>query len=428
MANSFTHLHVHTEFSMLDGAARVGERRGRAAADGQPALGITDHGNMYGVLDFYKACRKQGVKPIIGTELYMAHDQPHRAPAAPGPHRRLRRRRRGRAQGLLPPDRAGRERRRLQEPHPALQPGVPRGLLLQAQGRLGAPRASTARASSPPPAASAATCCRRCCDGDFDGALAKAARLQDIFGRDNLFVELQDHGIPEQHRTNPQLLEIATQDPGAAARHQRQPLHPPRRRTWPTTRCCACRPASLMSDPDRFKFSGDEHYLKTADEMRRLFGEVPEACDNTLWIAERANVEIEFGKPQLPDFPLPEGFADDADYLEHLTFEGARERWGDHAARRGRRAPRLRARGHRRHGVLVVLPHRLGPHQARPRHRHPGRSRPWERGRLRGGLLPAHHRPRPDQVRPAVRALPQPVAASRCPTSTWTSTPATGTR
>ena len=84
-----------------------------------------------------------------------------------------------------------------------------------------------------------------------------------------------------------------------------------------------------MSDPDRFKFHGDQHYLKTADEMRRLFGEVPEACDNTLWIAERANVEIEFGKPQLPNFPLPEGFADDAAYLEHLTFEGARQRWGD---------------------------------------------------------------------------------------------------
>ncbi len=86
---------------------------------------------------------------------------------------------------------------------------------------------------------------------------------------------------------------------------------------------------ALMSDPDRFKFTGDQHYLKTADEMRRLFGEVPEACDNTLWIAERANVEIEFGKPQLPNFPIPEGFADDAAYLEHLTFAGARERWGD---------------------------------------------------------------------------------------------------
>ena len=93
--DSFTHLHVHTEYSMLDGAARIGEVVAAAAADGQPALGITDHGNMYGVLDFYKACRKQGVKPIIGTELYMAHESPHRATVAPGPSRRLRRRHRG---------------------------------------------------------------------------------------------------------------------------------------------------------------------------------------------------------------------------------------------------------------------------------------------------------------------------------------------
>jgi DNA polymerase-3 subunit alpha len=85
---------------------------------------------------------------------------------------------------------------------------------------------------------------------------------------------------------------------------------------------------SLMSDPDRFKFHGDEHYLKTAAEMRRLFGEVPDSCDNTLWIAERCDVEIEFGKPQLPDFPLPEGFTDDAEYLRHVTFEGAKRRWG----------------------------------------------------------------------------------------------------
>jgi DNA polymerase-3 subunit alpha len=85
---------------------------------------------------------------------------------------------------------------------------------------------------------------------------------------------------------------------------------------------------SLMSDPDRFKFHGDQHYLKTAAEMRWLFDEVPEACDNTLWIAERCNVEIEFGNPQLPNFPLPEGFENDAEYLRHLTFEGAKERWG----------------------------------------------------------------------------------------------------
>ena len=129
MPDSFTHLHVHTEYSMLDGAARVGDVVAAAAADGQPAIGITDHGNMYGVLDFYKACQGPGRQAHHRHRALHGPRAPHRAAGPSGPHRRLRRRRRGRAQGLLPPDRAGREQRRLQEPHPALQPGLPRGLL-----------------------------------------------------------------------------------------------------------------------------------------------------------------------------------------------------------------------------------------------------------------------------------------------------------
>ena len=165
---------------------------------------------------------------------------------------------------------------------------------------------------------------------------------------------------------------------------------------------------SQMSDPDRFKFHGDEHYLKSAQEMRHLFDELPEACDNTLWIAERADVEIEFGKPQLPTFPLPEGFATDTEYLRHLTMEGARQRWGSGLTDAIVERLAYELQRHRQHGLLVVLPHRVGPHQARPRQRHPRRPGPRERGRLRGGLLALDHRPRPDQVRPALRALPQP--------------------
>ena len=141
MGDSFTHLHVHTEYSMLDGASRLNELVAAAAADGQPALGITDHGNMYGILEFYKECRRQGIKPVLGTEAYMAHE-----------HRSERPQRRGRVddtggeaeggrEALLPPHPAGRERRRLPQPDQALQPGLPRGLLLQAPDGLGAPRA-----------------------------------------------------------------------------------------------------------------------------------------------------------------------------------------------------------------------------------------------------------------------------------------------
>src|SRR5690606_7071710 len=163
---------------------------------------------------------------------------------------------------------------------------------------------------------------------DYEGAVKAAGRLQDIFGRDSFFIEVQDHGIPEQHRTNPQLLEIA--------RYLQAPLlatndsHYVSRADAVSHDALLCvQTGSLMSDPDRFKFHGDEHYLKTAQEMRYLFAEAPESCDNTLWIAERCNVEIEFGKPQLPNFPLPEGFESDDQYLRHITYEGARRRWGD---------------------------------------------------------------------------------------------------
>ena len=164
--------------------------------------------------------------------------------------------------------------------------------------------------------------------GDVEGAAAKAARLQDIFGQDNLFVELQDHGIPEQHKTNPQLLEIARRI-GAPLLATNDSHYVHRDDAVAHDALLCVQTGSLMSDPNRFKFHGDEHYLKTAAEMRSLFGELPESCDNTLWIAERCDVEIDFGKPQLPNFPLPEGFATDGDYLRHLTFEGAKERWGD---------------------------------------------------------------------------------------------------
>ncbi len=164
--------------------------------------------------------------------------------------------------------------------------------------------------------------------GNEQQALEKAARLQDIFGRDNLFIELQDHGIPEQHKTNPQLIDIARkiQAPILATNDS----HYTNRVDHDAHDALLCvQTGSLMSDPDRFKFSGDQHYLKSASEMRHQWAEIPEACDNSLWIAERCNVEIEFGKPLLPDFPIPEGFEGADDYLHHLTFEGARKRWGD---------------------------------------------------------------------------------------------------
>ncbi len=327
MPDSFTHLHLHTEFSMLDGAARVGDVVAAAAADGQPAVGITDHGNMYGILDFYKAAKNQGVKPIIGTELYQAYE-----------HRTERPARRGRMDDSGGDSEGGRKAyyhlTALAENNVGYKNLIQLSSRAYLEGYYMKPKVDWELLEAHHEGIIASTGClggqvlQALMQGDEEGALEKAARLQDIFGKDNLFVEIQDHGIPEQRTTNPQLFEIARKI-GAPLLATNDSHYTSQHDAVSHDALLCVQTGSLMSDPDRFKFHGDQHYLKTAAEMRSLFSEVPEACDNTLWIAERCDVEIEFGKPQLPNFPLPEGFADDGDYLRHLTFEGARERWGD---------------------------------------------------------------------------------------------------
>ncbi len=327
MPDSFVHLHQHTEYSMLDGAARIGDVVASAVSDGQPAMGITDHGNMYGILDFYKECRKQGVTPIIGTEAYMAHDSRFERPP-----------RRGKVDDSGGDVDGGKKLyyhlTLLAENDVGYKNLIHLASRAYMEGYYYKPRVDWDTLSEHHEGVIATTGClgghvlQSLMNEGFDAALAKAARLQDIFGRDNLFVEIQDHGIPEQHRTNPQLLEIAKKiQAPLLATNDSHYVH--REDALAHDALLCVQTGSLVSDTDRFKFHGDEHYLKTAQEMRHLFSEVPESCDNTLWIAERCNVEIDFGNPQLPNFPLPEGFTDDAEYLEHLTFEGAHKRWGD---------------------------------------------------------------------------------------------------
>ncbi|MFS8480526.1 MAG: DNA polymerase III subunit alpha [Acidimicrobiia bacterium] len=324
---SFTHLHVHTEYSMLDGAARIGDVVGAAVADGQPALGITDHGNMYGILDFYKECRKQGIKPILGTEAYMAHDSRFERPT-----------RRGRIDDSGGDAEGGKKLyyhlTLLAENNTGYRNLIQLASRAFMEGYYYKPRVDWEILADHSEGLIATTGClgghvlQALLRGDVEGATEKAARLQDIFGKDNLFIELQDHGIPEQRKTNPQLVEIARRI--GAPLLATNDSHYVRRSDAVAHDALLCvQTGSLMSDPDRFKFHGDEHFLKSAAEMRALFAELPEACDNTLWVAERCDVEIAFGKPQLPKFPLPEGFDSDVEYLRHLTFEGAKQRWGD---------------------------------------------------------------------------------------------------
>jgi DNA polymerase-3 subunit alpha len=155
-----------------------------------------------------------------------------------------------------------------------------------------------------------------------------AEHVVDIFGRDNFFIELQDHGIGAQRWANPHLVRIAEKlHAPLLATNDSHYTHQHDHEAHDALLCVQT--GALMSETNRFKFHGDQHYIKSAAEMRHLFSELPSSCDNTLWIAERCEVDIEFGVPRLPTFPLPEGFADDAAYLESLAFEGARKRWGD---------------------------------------------------------------------------------------------------
>lgn len=311
---------------MLDGAARVDDLVSAAVADGQTALGITDHGNMYGVLDFYRACRAQGIKPIIGTEAYMAHE-----------HRTERPSRRGRVDDSGGETDGGRKLMyhltMLAENNTGYRNLIQVASRAFMEGYYYKPRVDWEVLADHSEGVIATTGClgghvlQSLLRDNYDEALAKAARFQEIFGRDNLFVELQDQGIPEQHRTNPQLIRIARElNAPLLATNDSHYTHQDDAVAHDALLCVQT--GSLVSDPDRFRFSGDQHYLKSAHEMRNLFRELPDACDNTLWIAERSEVEIEFGNPQLPDFPIPSEFDDHDAYLEHLTFEGARRRWG----------------------------------------------------------------------------------------------------
>ena len=319
---------------MLDGAARIGEAVAAAVADGQPALAITDHGNMYGVLDFYKECRASGITPIIGTEAYMAGTSRHERPVRRG----------GRVDDtggegdrgeklyyhltLLSETTQG--YRNLDQ---ALVRRLSRGLLLQAPGRLGAARASSRRSHRHHRVPRG-----RGAPGSSCGGLREAPGFSPAVFRTYSAERTSSSScrITASRRSGGRI-------PGSIqiARSIGAPLvatndsHYCRREDAVAHDALLCvQTGATIHDPKRFKFEGEEHYLKTALEMRQLFRETPEACDNTLWIAERAKVELELGKPALPQFPVPEAFRrgsyeeSAAAYLNDLTYEGAAARYG----------------------------------------------------------------------------------------------------
>ena len=297
-----------------------------AAADDQPAIAITDHGNLYGVVDFVKAANNVGIKPIIGIEAYYTEGSRRDRPVG-AENRRYH-------MNLLAENEVG-YRNLLQLSSKAFLDGYyykPRmDIELLAEHSEGVIATSGCLGGLVPQLLAPDAVSEEGNKGssrDIDAAVAAAVRFQDVFGKDNFFIEVQDHGIEAQRRIMPDLLEIASRiDAPLLATND---AHYTRRDEHDAHDVLLCiQTGSLRNEPGRLRFEGSEHYLKSSDEMRRLFpgDEFPKACDNTLWIAERANVEIEFGKILLPHFSVPEGETE-LTYLRRLVEQGTRERYG----------------------------------------------------------------------------------------------------
>lgn len=335
MADSFAHLHVHTEFSMLDGAARVADLVDAVAADGQPAVAITDHGVLYGVVDFVKAANRAGVKPIIGIEAYLT----------PGSRfDRLPRRQDKRYHMTILAESDVGYRNLMQLASKAYldgyyyKPRIDAELLAQhAEGLIGTSGCLGGHVPQLLGVDERADDDQLGQERDFEGAVAAAAMYKDILGAGNYFIELQDHGLPAQRRIMEDLLRIADKvDIPLLAANDSHYTHAHEAEAHDALLCIQT--GSIKSDEDRFKFHSQEFYVKSAAQMRSLFPEdrFPGACDNTLLIAERAQVNIDFDRTLLPPFTVPDGYDEDS-YLRHLVLQGAAERYGtlpeEHAAR-----------------------------------------------------------------------------------------------
>ena len=310
---SFVHLHTHSEYSLLDGACRIGGLAARAKELGQSAIAITDHGVMYGAVNFYKAARDAGIKPVIGCEVYVAarsrrdmdYDLDSRryhlvllCKNAEGYGNLCRLVSRAFTEGFY------------------IKPRIDMELLREYSGGL---IALSACVSGKIP--------RLILEGDYDGAKAHALELQELFGEDSFYLEIQDHGIEEQRTANAGLLRLH-EDTGIPLVLTNDAHYLNRGDSYTQDVLMCMQTGKTLDDPDRMKFETDEFYLKSEEEMRALFPNYPEAADNTAKIADMCDFDFEFGHYHLPEFELPEGERDAADYLKKLCLKGFERRFG----------------------------------------------------------------------------------------------------
>ena len=316
---SFTHLHVHTEYSLLDGSSKIKEITKRAKELGMDSLAITDHGVMYGVIEFYEAAKKAGIKPVLGCEVYVAPGSrfDKGAGQSEDKYNHL---------VLLAENNTG---------YQNLMKIVSKGFT---EGFYYKPRVDKEVLREYHEGIIATSAClagevqRYLSRGMYETARDAALELQDIFGKGNFFLELQDHGIAEQHYVNPQLMRmhnetgielVCTND-----------VHYTYADDVDAHDILLCiQTGKKLSDENRMRYEGGQFYLKSEEEMAELFKYVPEAVENTHKIAERCNVEIEFGVTKLPAFDVPEEYGKNSwVYLNALCYEGLKKRYPDKTA------------------------------------------------------------------------------------------------
>ena len=311
---SFVHLHVHTEFSLLDGCCRIPGLVKRVKELGQTAVAITDHGVMYGAVDFYKVCKAEGVKPIIGCEVYVAprsrFQKEHEFDASARHLILLCRNEEGYRNLCHMVSRSFTEGF-------YIKPRIDKELLREHAGGLIA--LSACLAGEIP---------RLLRNGQYEDAKKEALAMRELFGEDGYYLELQDHNLPEDHQILQGLLRLH-EDTGIPLVCTNDAHYLTRADAHTQDVLMCIQMGKTVDDPGRMKFETEEFYLKSEEEMAALFARYPEALENTQKIADLCNVEFQFGTYHLPEFKLPEGWTDGDAYFEKLCLDGFRRRYPD---------------------------------------------------------------------------------------------------
>lgn len=311
MSKDFAHLHVHTEYSLLDGFSRVKKLVERAKELNMSSIAITDHGCMFGVIDFYKTAKKEGIKPIIGCEVYTAA-------------------------------------RSLRDKDPNYDKGQGHLVLLAknmdgyknlikmvstsyVEGFYYKPRVDMEELKQYSDGIIALSAClagdvsQALMDRNYEKAKKLALEYRDIFGEENFYLEIQDHNLPEQREVNSGLVKLSKETgiPLVATND----IHYVNKEDSKIHDVLMCiQMGKTVNDPNRMRFGSDEFYLKSREEMEELFPYAPEAIDNTVKIAEQCNVEFDFNTIHLPQYDVPKGYTPDT-YLRELCFKGLEERY-----------------------------------------------------------------------------------------------------